>query len=337
MNSQERSDWMLYVSCMTYNQAPFIVDALNGFTMQRTDFPYVCAIVDDASTDGEQEVIQNYINEYFDLEDNTIVRQTNTNDYKLIFARHKTNHNCYFAVFYLKYNHYSIKKNKRPYVSEWLDKAKYIATCEGDDYWIDNMKLQKQVDFMELNHDISYTCTRFNILDQNTGVIKLSPNRYFDDIINEGSEYYEFTRNEAFRGDWITKPLTCVYRKDCDNIDRKNFAFFRDVYLIYFLLSKGNGACFSFVSGVYRLNELSTYGGKSEMEKKKQNYLAYEELFKFTNDKQMLMTTANLYIDLFVARYQSYKIPRNLVQLFSVLVYWPLRTIKRYVKLLLIK
>ena len=337
MKSQKRNNWMLYVSCMTYNQAPFITETLDGFTMQRTDFPFVCAIVDDASTDGEQEVINNYINEHFDLDDKTIARHTNTDDYKFTYARHKTNHNCFFAVFYLKYNHYSIKKTKLPYVAEWRDKAKYIAICEGDDYWIDNMKLQKQVGFMELNHDISYTCTRFNILDQNTGEIKLSPNRYFDDIINKGCDYYKFTRDEAFRGDWITKSLTCVYRRECDDIDRKKFKFFRDVYLVYFLLSKGKGACFPFVSGVYRLNELSTYGGKSEMEKKKQNYLVYEELFKFTNDKQMLITAANLYIDLFVARYQSYKLPRNFVQLFSVLVYLPLRSIKRCVKHLLKK
>ena len=51
------------VSCMTYNQSKYITDAMNGFTMQQTSFPYVCTIVDDASTDGEQEVIHQYVEE----------------------------------------------------------------------------------------------------------------------------------------------------------------------------------------------------------------------------------------------------------------------------------
>ena len=51
------------VSCMTYNQSKYITDAMNGFTMQQTDFPFVCTIVDDASTDGEQQVIKQYVEE----------------------------------------------------------------------------------------------------------------------------------------------------------------------------------------------------------------------------------------------------------------------------------
>ena len=62
MNEQEKYDWMVYVSCMTFNQASYIVDAMNGFTIQKTDFPFVCAIVDDDSTDSEQEVINKYLN-----------------------------------------------------------------------------------------------------------------------------------------------------------------------------------------------------------------------------------------------------------------------------------
>jgi glycosyltransferase involved in cell wall biosynthesis len=161
MNEQEKYDWMVCVSCMTFNHAPYIVDAMNGFTMQETDFPFVCAIVDDASTDDEQEVIKNYLNENFDVEDKMVVRQEETDDYVLIFSRHKTNLNCYFAVFYLKYNHYR-KKAKAPYLARWRDKAKYIALCEGDDYWIAPDKLQKQVDIMESHPDfaLSYGVAR---------------------------------------------------------------------------------------------------------------------------------------------------------------------------------
>lgn len=173
MNEQKKYDWMVYARCMTFNHAPYIEDAMNGITMQETNFPFVCAIVDDASTDGEQEVIKNYLNEHFDLEDKNIVRQEETDDYILTFARHKTNLNCHFAVFYLKYNHYN-KKSKGSYLVKWREKAKYIATCEGDDYWICPNKLQKQVNFLEKNPDYGMVCTASKIYVQGFGMKKES-------------------------------------------------------------------------------------------------------------------------------------------------------------------
>jgi glycosyltransferase involved in cell wall biosynthesis len=140
--------YMVRVDCLTYNQVSYIEDAMNGFCMQETNFPFVCTILDDNSTDGEQEVIKNYLEAHFDLDNSYVVRNEETDDFYLTYARHKTNKNCYFAVLYLKYNHYSIRKPKKPYIEEWGD-TKYVALCEGDDYWIDPLKLQKQVDFME--------------------------------------------------------------------------------------------------------------------------------------------------------------------------------------------
>ena len=147
------------VRCTTYNQSSYIEDALNGFTMQETNFPYVCTILDDASTDGEQEVIKKYLQEHFDLDNRSVVRNEETDDYVLTFAQHKTNRNCYFAVLFLKYNHYSIKKAKDQYIKEWLD-VKYIALCEGDDYWIDPYKLQKQVDYLESHPNCTMVCCK---------------------------------------------------------------------------------------------------------------------------------------------------------------------------------
>lgn len=145
----------VYVSCMTYNQSAYIKDALDGFCMQQTSFPYVCGIIDDASTDGEQEVIRDYLDKHFDLSDSAVVKRDETDDFFRIIARHKDNKNCYFVVVFLKYNHYSINKDKIPYVAEWRNKAKYIALCEGDDYWIAPFKLQKQVEFMDTHEEHS--------------------------------------------------------------------------------------------------------------------------------------------------------------------------------------
>ena len=153
----ESINFMVRVLYQTYSHAPFITDAMNGFTMQQTSFPFVCIIVDDASTDGGPEVISRYMHDNFDLLDKTIAIEEETDDYRLMFARHKSNHNCYFVTVLLKYNHYSINKPKHPYYMRWVG-AKYIAICEGDDYWIDSHKLQRQVDFMvsHPNHTICF-------------------------------------------------------------------------------------------------------------------------------------------------------------------------------------
>lgn len=141
-------EYMVCTRCMTYNQHLYIEDTLNGFCIQQTTFPFVCIIVDDASTDGEQTIITNYVDKHFDM-----LETNETDNYYLRFGKHKNNQNCYIVAILLKFNHYSIKKNKNTYMSRWNDKAKYIAMCEGDDYWIDSDKLQKQVDILEKNEE----------------------------------------------------------------------------------------------------------------------------------------------------------------------------------------
>ena len=137
--------------CWTFNHAPYIVDAMNSFTMQETTFPVVTVIVDDCSTDGEQDIIRKYLDENFEEP----FRMEETEYAHIICAHHKTNPNCQFVVLFLRFNHYSIKKPKPPYLTEWLDNAKYHAICEGDDYWTDSNKLQKQVDYMEQATDVT--------------------------------------------------------------------------------------------------------------------------------------------------------------------------------------
>lgn len=137
--------------CFTFNHSKYITDAMNGFTMQQTSFPFICTIVDDASTDGEQEVIRKYVDENFDFSDGSVAFHKETDYAHITYAQHKTNKNCYFAVLYLKENHYSQSKSKMGYLSEWRDMCEFEAICEGDDYWIVPDKLQKQVDFLEVN------------------------------------------------------------------------------------------------------------------------------------------------------------------------------------------
>ena len=85
------------VSCMTYNQSKYITDAMNGFTMQQTSFPFVCTIVDDASTDDEQEVIRKYVEDNFDFSEGSVAYHKETDYANITYAQHKANKNCYFC------------------------------------------------------------------------------------------------------------------------------------------------------------------------------------------------------------------------------------------------
>jgi glycosyltransferase involved in cell wall biosynthesis len=136
---------------MTYNQSNYIVNAMDGFVMQRTEFPFLVVVVDDASGDGEQEVIKSYLNEQCDHSEGTEYKQWETEDAYWTFARHRENKNCHFLTLLLRQNLY-----KNPYKYELFDSwedVKYIALCEGDDYWTDPLKLQKQVDYLEGHPD----------------------------------------------------------------------------------------------------------------------------------------------------------------------------------------
>ncbi|MBE6254644.1 MAG: glycosyltransferase [Prevotella sp.] len=157
---QTISHFKVSVWCNTYNQASYIKDTMDGFCMQQTSFPFVCLIMDDASTDGEPEVIKQYLNDHFDTE-----WTKETDDYHLTLARHQENTHCYFAVYLLKYNHYSIKKPRLKYYREVTDEIDYVALCEGDDYWTDAHKLQKQADALDANPQATLVYTNFQAID----------------------------------------------------------------------------------------------------------------------------------------------------------------------------
>lgn len=115
------------VICITYNQAEYIRDALEGFLMQRTSFAYEILIHDDASTDGTDRILMEYQEKYPEK----------------------------IRLFLEEENQYSkgkdiIKDILRPHI-----RGKYMACCEGDDYWIYYGKLQAQYDLMEVHPEVS--------------------------------------------------------------------------------------------------------------------------------------------------------------------------------------
>lgn len=115
------------IICLTYNQEKYIRDTMDGFLIQKTNFNYEILVHDDASTDGTVEILKEYHQKYPDI-------------IRLILEVE---------------NQYSkgvdlTKDICLPYV-----RGKYIAFCEGDDYWTYIGKLQAQYDIMEAEPGIS--------------------------------------------------------------------------------------------------------------------------------------------------------------------------------------
>ena len=248
------SNYTVFIECMTFNHAPYIVDAMNGFCMQKTSFPFVVVIIDDTSIDGEPEVIKQYLQEHFDLEDKDIVRKEETDDFILTFARHKENHNCFFAVYLLKYNHYSIGKAKEPYYKDYIESTKYVALCEGDDYWTDPNKLQMQVDFLESHPEYSMC---FHDVD-----IKAEKGREWYDVFGK-LEDRDYTGMENMVT-WSVPTCSMVMRRDVYAHLPQNPKFTMGDNVVVLTASRmGRIRCIPKKMGVYRLTPTSWIGGQS--------------------------------------------------------------------------
>ena len=133
---------LVSISCITYNHAPYIRQCLDGFIMQKTNFAYEILIHDDASTDSTSDIIREYENKYPDI----------------------------IKPIYETENQY--QKGVPIGSAVWnvpRAQGKYIALCEGDDYWTDPYKLQKQVDYMEQHPEIDLCCTASQQYVQKTG------------------------------------------------------------------------------------------------------------------------------------------------------------------------
>ncbi len=116
---------LIDIVCITYNHADFIEECLCGFLIQVTDFPFRINIYDDASTDGTADILKKYKADYPDLIALNLQSENQRSKGLKLFSD----------------------------VVNLPGLARYVARCEGDDYWTDREKLQKQVEFLEANPD----------------------------------------------------------------------------------------------------------------------------------------------------------------------------------------
>jgi glycosyltransferase involved in cell wall biosynthesis len=180
---------LVSICCLTFNHEAFVRQCLDGFLMQKTDFDIEILVHDDASTDNTQSILREYESKYPDK----------------IFPLYETENkysNGYKGRMDIVFNYARAR-------------GKYIASCEGDDYWTDPQKLQKQVDFMESHPDYSVCFHRWSNLNMVNGTT--SPD-LCQGLIPEGQDGIDINL-DMFFDKWIIQPVTMLMRKSMLNFE----------------------------------------------------------------------------------------------------------------------
>lgn len=242
---------LVSICCLTYNMEKYIEKTIEGLLMQRTTFPFEIIIHDDASTDSTKRIIEEYVLKYPE-----IIKPL----FQVENQHSKTGFHFQFTAVYTRAN------------------GKYIAYCDGDDYWIDPLKLQNQVCFLESHPDYGLVHTKAVKYYENKGAFKDIVGHKFSDFEELITECTVVHSSTCFRSDlmklyieevkpeerinWTTndfpvwlwfiqhskvkllKDITTVYRQRSESIshkadDYKRLYFSEGVYdIVDYYLSK---------------------------------------------------------------------------------------------------
>jgi glycosyltransferase involved in cell wall biosynthesis len=240
----------------TYNHEKYIRQTLDGALMQQTDFEFEIVIGDDASTDNNQQVIQEYVDKYPNV----------------------------FRAFLHKENQGPKEPKEfggRNNVLQLLKACKgdYVALCEGDDYWTDPLKLQKQVDFMEENQNYAICHHNMQVIYEDG-----SPEHFF----NEANQKSESSIVDILEDRWFIATAATLYRnvfRENDFADWHSRAAAGDWALVIQLAATGKIHYFSEAMGVYRKHR----GGLSNVQSSTNLY--------FLKNRQQMFVEVNEWLD----------------------------------------
>jgi len=240
------SNCLVSVWMITYNHEKYIAQALNGVLMQETNFNFEIVIGEDFSKDNTRAIIQEYESKY-PTKIRIICQESNV----------------------------GVLRNAYEFTLP-LCKGKYIACLEGDDYWTDPLKLQKQVDFLEANPDYSLCSHRLQCYYQDSDEFK---DDWMVELFKYNQTFVDIDIVNFFKV-WVTQTVTVVFKKESYDInDYKKFGYYRDTHLFFNILQNGKGRVLNFYGAVYRIHEKGIWSNTSALFKQKLNLITSRELF----------------------------------------------------------
>ena len=253
--NNEKSPLMVTIKCLAYNQAPYIRQCLDGFVMQQTTFRFEAIVHDDASTDGTADIIREYAEKYPDI----IIPIIETE------------------------NQYSKHDGSLRRIMDEHMHGKYIAVCEGDDYWIDPLKLQKQFDFMEAHPECSL-CFHANYDLLPSGEKRIHKPREIkqcyspEDVILGGGGFMS-TNSMFYRGAYLRNEERPDFWKKCP---------IGDLPSMLYLVTKGKFGYIDDVMSVYRCQAAGSWSTRQNSLKiRTKHYKAilkmFDEYDEYTN------------------------------------------------------
>ena len=258
---------LVSVIMITYGHEKYIEEAIRGVFLQKTNFPLELIISNDKSPDSTDEIIKNII-------------KSAPENISVNYIQHLENIG-------MLPNFISTLK---------MAEGKYIAVCEGDDYWTDENKLQKQIDFLEKNED--FTLTFHNVFIRNGETLRMDL-----DYEKRLSSKDIYTIDDLSKGNFI-HTLSVVFRNMEIEFPEWYFSSFLGDYPIWLWLSKkGKIKYFPEKMGIYREN-VGVWSGKSQEEREFKTMLVLRNLipdFEMLPDvKKNLTYTKNIYIKNFL-------------------------------------
>lgn len=215
-------DPLVSIRCMVYNHEPFLRQCLDGFVMQKTTFPFEAVVHDDASTDGSAAIIREYVERYPDI----------------------------IKPVYETENQYGKGTLGRILSAATHPNTKYVAFCEGDDYWTDPYKLQIQVDFLESHPEYTMCFHQANtILDETGEETDRFPAQNFRSI-----ESRDYDSTELFLK-WTVPTASMVVNRKCLYFKLKHFkpSPYGDIYKVLVCANRGKVRGIDRMMSVYRI------------------------------------------------------------------------------------
>ena len=236
---------LVSIQCLVYNHEPYLRQCLDGFVMQKTNFCFEAIVHDDVSTDGSAAIIREYAEKYPDI----------------------------IKPIYETENQYSKRDGSLFKIMNAACKGKYIAMCEGDDYWIDPLKLQKQVDILESDDSVSMVYTSFKTVDSKGNLMLRPDYENYKKRSFTGDVFYKLITS----GNFIMTLTTCFRKEIYENDVIKGYPVMLDYALFLGVSSTGKAVFLPEETGCYRYVENSAMN--SNIRSIQNNYLHVKKHF----------------------------------------------------------